>query len=76
MPSDPEVIGLQRNEERSHILRVSPGNNLSWPIEDTNLTYTIPSGRSKYKLLIATIFYMYAVLFSSTRFFCLFSISL
>lgn len=42
MPSDPE--GLQRNAERPHLLHVSPGRNLSWPEEDRNLTYTIPSG--------------------------------
>lgn len=47
MPSDPdpESTGLQPNEERPHILHVSPGGNLSWPDEDRNLTYTIPPGK-------------------------------
>lgn len=48
MPSDPEATGLQRNELRPHILHVSPAGNLSWPLEDSNLTYTIPSGMKHY----------------------------
>ncbi|KAF2885812.1 hypothetical protein ILUMI_20354 [Ignelater luminosus] len=35
--------GLGPNEKRLHILSVSPGENLSWPTEDRNLNYTIPS---------------------------------
>lgn len=41
MPS--EATGLQPNEKRPTILHVEPGINLSWPEEDRNLNYTIPS---------------------------------
>lgn len=40
----PEAVGLQPNEKRSHILNVVPGTNLTWPGEDQNINYTIPSG--------------------------------
>lgn len=43
MPSQPES-GLQPNEDRPHILYVSPGQNLSWPEKDRNISYNIPSG--------------------------------
>lgn len=43
--SESENSGLGPNEKRSHILSVSPRLNLSWPTEDWNLNYTIPSGR-------------------------------
>lgn len=58
MPSDPEPesTGLQPNEDRQHILHVSPGGNLSWPDEDRNLTYTIPSGKVDVMLGICYIF--------------------
>lgn len=39
-----ETQGLQPNEIVDPLLHVSPGENLSWPIEDTNLTYFIPAG--------------------------------
>lgn len=32
--------------KRPNILRVGPGINLSWPEEDKNLNYTIPSSKS------------------------------
>lgn len=44
MPSQPES-GLQPNEDRPHILYVSPGQNLSWPEKDRNISYNIPSGK-------------------------------
>lgn len=36
--------GLEPNEKVDPFLRVSPGANLTWPEEDSNLTYFIPSG--------------------------------
>ncbi|XP_066141812.1 popeye domain-containing protein 3-like isoform X2 [Euwallacea fornicatus] len=42
MPSLPEG-GLGPNQERPHTLYVGPGQNLSWPEKDRNITYHIPS---------------------------------
>lgn len=53
-----ETIGLQPNEKRPHILHVSPGDNLSWPLEDGNLTYTIPSGMYLYVFVEKEIQYL------------------
>ncbi|XP_066251385.1 popeye domain-containing protein 3-like [Euwallacea similis] len=43
MPSLPKG-GLGPNQERPHTLYVGPGQNLSWPEKDRNITYHIPSG--------------------------------
>lgn len=44
MPSEAEVIGLQPNEKRPNVLHVGPGLNLTWPVADRNMNYTIPPG--------------------------------
>jgi hypothetical protein len=44
----PEFAGLQHNEERPHILVVGTGDhNSSSPLYNKNLTYSIPSSKSR-----------------------------
>lgn len=41
-----DATGLAPNEKRPTLLQISPGSNLSWPVEDRNISYFIPAGKN------------------------------
>lgn len=49
----PDATGLAPNEKRPLILQISPVSNLTWPIEDRNISYFIPSGE---KIIVKLVF--------------------
>lgn len=61
----PDATGLAPNEKRPLILQISPVSNLTWPIEDRNISYFIPSG--KYPVIFMNGFINYLLLKNYNR---------